>query len=79
MGIKTDGSSGLPRTPNAATPANIVGNPPKTKEAGVPGVVVQSGWSREAGEGLGNLLVRAKPWWDHWRSEIHDEVARQRC
>jgi hypothetical protein len=49
--------------PDAASPASAVRNSSDTKEAGVAGVLGRSGWSREVGEGLGNLVVRAKPWW----------------
>jgi hypothetical protein len=48
------------------------------KEVGVPRVLGRSGWSMEVGEGSGNVVARAKPQWEHRRSEIHSEVARQR-
>lgn len=79
MGIKAAGSDVLPWPPEVVAPATTTGNSPETKEAGVLGVLWRSGWSREVREGLRNLVTRAKPRWEHQRSEIHNEAARQRC
>lgn len=49
------------------------------KGSGGSGVLGWLGWSREVREGLRNLVARAKPWWEHQRSEIHGVAARWRC
>jgi hypothetical protein len=41
------------------------GNSSEMKEAGVPGVLGQSVWSREVEEGLRSLAATAKPRWEH--------------